>query len=96
MIELLRGVEFELGGDIHVLGAAEHLVIDDVGDDGLIFAGKVFVQQLQRRSREISLLFVTDLDSETTEIQPPRHLLHHGSEPLRMHLNLLYRRPLRP
>jgi hypothetical protein len=29
------------------LGAAEHLGIDYVGDDGLIFAGKVFVQQLR-------------------------------------------------
>ena len=47
MIELLLGVDFELGGDIHVLGAAEHLGIDYVGDDGLIFAGKVFVQQLR-------------------------------------------------
>ena len=41
-------LEFELGGDIHVLGAAEHLGIDYVGDDGLIFAGKVFVQQLRK------------------------------------------------
>src|SRR5713101_8952700 len=47
MIELLLGVEFELRGDAHVLGAAEHLRIDYVGDDGLIFAGKVFVQQLR-------------------------------------------------
>ena len=29
------------------LGAAEHLRIDYVGDDGLIFAGKVFDQQLR-------------------------------------------------
>jgi hypothetical protein len=47
MIELLFGVYFELGGDVHVLGAGEHLGIDHVGDDGLIFAGKVFVQQLR-------------------------------------------------
>ena len=46
MIELLLGVNFQLSGDVHVLGALEHLGIDDVGDDGLIFAGKVFVQQL--------------------------------------------------
>ena len=39
MIELLLGVDFELGGDVHVLSAAEHLGIDNVGDDGLIFAG---------------------------------------------------------
>ena len=28
MIELLLGVDFELGGNIHVLGAGEHLGID--------------------------------------------------------------------
>src|ERR1700687_1610214 len=47
MIELLLGVDFELGGNIHVLGAGEHLGIDYVGDDGLIFSGKVFVQKLR-------------------------------------------------
>ena len=46
MIELLLGVDFELGGDVHVFGATEHLGVDHVGDDRLIFAGKVFVQQL--------------------------------------------------
>ena len=30
MIELLLGVDFELGSDIHVLGAAKHLGIDCV------------------------------------------------------------------
>src|SRR5580704_14850734 len=43
MIELLLGMDFELGGYIHVLGAAEYLGINDVGDDGLVFAAKVFV-----------------------------------------------------
>src|SRR6266566_354326 len=47
MIELLFGVDFKLGSDIHILGAAEHLGIDYVGDDGLILAGKIFVQQLR-------------------------------------------------
>ena len=47
MIEFLLGVDFKLGGDVHVLGAGEHLRIDYVGDDGLIFAGKVFIQQLR-------------------------------------------------
>ena len=32
MIELLLGVHFELGGDVHVLGAAEHLGIDYVSE----------------------------------------------------------------
>jgi len=40
MIELLLGVDFELGGDVYVLGAAEHLGIDYVGDDGLDIRGK--------------------------------------------------------
>src|SRR5580698_7609653 len=50
MIELLLGVDLELGSDIHVLSPAEHLGINDVGDDGLIFARKVFVQQLGQAS----------------------------------------------
>src|SRR5262245_26873382 len=45
MIELLLGMDFQLGGHVHVLGAAEYLGIDHIGDDRLIFAGKVFVQQ---------------------------------------------------
>src|SRR5450830_533094 len=57
MIKLLLGVDFELGGDVHVLGAAEHLGIDYVGDDGLIFAGKVFVQQF-RKAVAGNLVFV--------------------------------------
>src|SRR4029450_13857445 len=47
MIELLLGVDFELSSDVHILGASEHLGIDHVGDDGLIFASEVFVQQLR-------------------------------------------------
>ena len=51
MIEFLLGVNFELSGDVHVFGALEHLGIDDVSDDGLIFAGQVFVQQLRETVR---------------------------------------------
>jgi hypothetical protein len=47
MIELLLGVDFELGGDVHILRAGKHLGIDHVLDDRLIFAGKVFVQPLR-------------------------------------------------
>ena len=47
MIELLLGVSFELGCDVHVFGALKHLGIDDVRDYGLIFAGQVFIQQLR-------------------------------------------------
>ena len=43
MIEFLLGVDLELRGDVHVLGAGEHLGIDYVADDRLIFASKVFV-----------------------------------------------------
>ena len=57
MIELLLGVNFQLSGDVHVFGALEHLGIDDVGDDGLIFARQVFVQQLRETVAEISLDF---------------------------------------
>ena len=61
MIKLLLGVDLELRGDVHVLIAAEHLGIDPVGDDGLIFPGKVFrFKSSARRSREISLSFVLD------------------------------------
>ena len=38
MIELLLGVNLELRRDVHVLGAAQHLGIHDVRDDGLVFA----------------------------------------------------------
>src|SRR6188472_4570264 len=41
MIELLLRMYFKLRGDVHVFGALEHLGIDDVSDDGLIFASKV-------------------------------------------------------
>src|SRR6266851_5199526 len=47
MVELLLGVDFELRGDVHVLGAGEHLGIDYVADDSLILASKIFVQQLR-------------------------------------------------
>src|SRR6266478_7076155 len=47
IIKLLLGVGFELRGDVHVLGAAEHLGIDHISYDRLIFAGKIFVQQLR-------------------------------------------------
>jgi hypothetical protein len=45
MLQLLPGVNFELGGDVRVLGAAEHLGINYVRNDGLIFAGEIFVQK---------------------------------------------------
>jgi hypothetical protein len=48
VIELLLGMDFQLCGDVHILGAAEYLGLDNVGNDGLIFAGKVFVQQFRQ------------------------------------------------
>src|SRR5262249_15928212 len=47
MIQLLLGVNFKLGSDVRVLGAAEYLRIDYIRDDGLIFAGDIFVQHLR-------------------------------------------------
>jgi len=74
MIEFLFGVEFELSGDIHVLGAAEHLGIDDVGDDCLIFTGKIFVQQL-RKAVAGDLVFVCD-GLGLSHFIPPLYLGH--------------------
>src|ERR1700743_850327 len=37
-------MDLELGGDLHPLGAGDDIAVDGVGDDGLIFAGEVFVQ----------------------------------------------------
>jgi len=48
MVEFLLGMDFELIGDVHVLGALEDLRIDNVGDDGLVFAREIFVQQLDQ------------------------------------------------
>jgi hypothetical protein len=39
MIDALD-VDFELGGDVHVLGAGEHPGIDDVGDEWLDIRGQ--------------------------------------------------------
>ena len=47
VVELLPGVDLKLGSDIHVRSALEHLGVDGVGDDGLVFAGEVFVQQFR-------------------------------------------------
>ena len=46
MIELLLGVQLELAGDVHVLRTLEHLGIDDVGDDRLVFARQIFIEQV--------------------------------------------------
>ncbi len=46
VLELLRGVELELVGDVHVLGALERLRVHHVGDDRLVLAGQVFVEML--------------------------------------------------
>src|ERR1019366_2963850 len=48
MIEFLLGVDFQLRGDVHVLRASEHLRIDHVANDRLIFAGEVFVEQFRQ------------------------------------------------
>ena len=45
MLELLLRVLFQLRGDVHVFGALEHLRIDDVGDDRLILARQILVEE---------------------------------------------------
>src|SRR5262245_21171412 len=42
--EFFPGVDLKLFGDLHVFRALEHLRIDDVRDDRLIFARKIVVQ----------------------------------------------------
>src|ERR1017187_4890021 len=57
MIEFLLGVDFQLGGDVHVLRASEHLRIDHVANDGLIFAGQIFVEQFRQTvARDVDLV----------------------------------------
>jgi hypothetical protein len=50
-------VRFELIGDVHVLGALKHLRVDDVRNDGLIFARKV-ITKLHNRGGHASLEFI--------------------------------------
>ena len=45
VLQFLAGVLLQLVGDVHVLGALEHLRVDDVGDDRLVLAGQVLVEQ---------------------------------------------------
>ena len=45
------GVDLELIGDVHVLGALEHLGIDHVGDDGLIIRGTGLRSAIRRDVR---------------------------------------------
>jgi len=48
MLELLMRVLLELRGNVHVFGALQRLRIDNIGDDRLIFARKVLVQELRQ------------------------------------------------
>ncbi len=45
MLKLIMRVRLELIGNGHVLGALEHLRIDNIGDDGLVFPREVFIEQ---------------------------------------------------
>src|SRR6266542_198141 len=52
MAKLVCRVLLELAGDAHVLSALEHLRVDDIRDDRLVFTGEVFVQSFdQLRAR---------------------------------------------
>ena len=44
--QLFGGVDGELVGDVHILRAFEDLGVVDVGNDGLIFASEVFIEEL--------------------------------------------------
>ena len=46
--EFFRGVHFKFLRDIHVGSALQHLAVDDVGNDRLVFAGEVFVQEFNQ------------------------------------------------
>ena len=46
MGELFFGVDLEFAGDVHVLRSLEDLGVVDIGDDGLIFAGEIFVEEV--------------------------------------------------
>ena len=47
MVEFLFGMDFELRRDVHVLRATEYLGINNLGDDRLILAGQVFIQEFR-------------------------------------------------
>ena len=46
VVEFLLGVDFELAGNVHVGCAFEALGVVDVGDDGLEFTLKIFVEEI--------------------------------------------------
>jgi hypothetical protein len=46
--KLFAGVHLELLGDVHVLGAFERLGVNDIRDDGLVFARQVLVEVLDQ------------------------------------------------
>jgi hypothetical protein len=46
VLQLLLRVLFELIRDVHEFRALQDLRIDDIGDGGLILAGKILIQKL--------------------------------------------------
>ena len=44
--EFFSGVDGELSGNVHVLRSLEDLRVIYVGDDGLVFAGEIFVEEV--------------------------------------------------
>ena len=44
--KLFFGVDFEFTGDVHVGRSLEDLRVVHVGDDGLILAGEIFVEEV--------------------------------------------------
>src|SRR5580704_10465192 len=43
VLKFFAGVLFEFAGDVHILSTLQNFRIGDVGDDGLVFAGQIFV-----------------------------------------------------
>ena len=48
VLQLLAGVHFQFRSDIHVRRALERLRVDDVGDDRLVLASEILVQQFDQ------------------------------------------------
>jgi len=46
--QLLGSVLLELVGDAHILRALEDLRVDDIGDDRLVLAGQILVEQFRQ------------------------------------------------
>jgi hypothetical protein len=59
MLQLLGGMQFQFGRDLHPFGSPQNIAINDVGNDRLILTGEIFIQHLDKiLDRLIVLLLV--------------------------------------